>query len=364
MFSEQSELEEYTNHVIDKHALRERTVLHADVTSVEWDEDAHVWQVYTEGAGTFRGRFVVNASGPLSTPVVPPFMGRASFGGAQFHTNDWDHSFDYRGKKVAVIGSGASAAQVVPAIQPDVAELHVFQRSPHWVLPRPDHDFSRTEQRLLGIDAVHRLVRTAICWSLETRVIAFKYSKFPLKNVAERTARKHIGSNISDPELRRKVTPDFTIGCKRIIMSNALYPALDADNCHLHASNDGLASIDLTGIVTAQGTHLDLDLIVYATGYDATDGLIAYPVTGRNGLKMATFWEEFPRAYLGTSAPGFPNLYIVTGPNTGIGHTSAIFLIEAQMEYIMASIQAVLDGSTARGRPSSPPRGPRTTTPR
>lgn len=339
MFAEQAELEEYTNHVIDKHGLRERTITGAEVVEVAWDVDA--WQVRTAARGTFRARFLINASGPLSTPVIPPFPGRELYAGAQFHTNGWDHSFDLRGKKVAIVGSGASAAQVIPAIQPDVAELHVFQRTPHWVMSRPDRTFTPFQRRLLGIRPLYRALRAAIYWSLETRVIGFKYSERMLKRVAESSARRHLANQIPDARLRAKLTPDYTIGCKRIILSNTLYPALGAANTTLHDKHDGIDHLDQTGIVTASGEHLDLDLVIWSTGYDATDGVISYPVVGRDGTKLDAFWDEFPRAYLGTAMPGFPNLFIVTGPNTGIGHTSAIFVIEAQLEYIVRAIDAV-----------------------
>ena len=338
MFAQQEELEEYTHHVIDKHGLRERTELSTEVEQVWWNGEA--WEVETS-RGTFVGRFVINASGPLSTPVVPDFPGRARFEGAQFHTNDWDHSVDLRGKRVAIVGSGASAAQVIPAIQPDVAELHVFQRSPHWVLPRPDRDFSRLQQRLLGVRPLHRALRTAIYWGLEMRVVGFKYSRTALKLVAERHARKHLAEQVPDPELRARLTPDFTIGCKRIILSNTLYPALSAPNTTVHDRDQGIAEVTPEGITTADGQQLDLDVIVWSTGYDATDGVISYPVVGRDGQKLSSSWEQFPRAYLGTTVPQFPNLFLVTGPNTGIGHTSAIFVIEAQMEYVMRAIEHV-----------------------
>ncbi|MBZ5736167.1 NAD(P)/FAD-dependent oxidoreductase [Nocardioides sp. TRM66260-LWL] len=339
MFAQQEELQEYTEHVIAKHGLRERTVTGANVTEVRWVEDG--WEIRTEAAGTFHAQFLINASGPLSTPVVPPFPGREDFQGAAFHTNDWHHDVDLRGKRVAIVGSGASAAQVIPAIQPDVAELHVFQRSPHWVLPRPDRVFTPLQRRLLGVRPLHKALRTAIYWSLETRVIGFKYSEAMLKKVAQDKALKHIERQIADPELRRKVTPDYTIGCKRIILSDTLYPALAAENTTLHDRSDGIDHLDATGIVTASGEHLDLDVVVWSTGYDATDGVISYPVVGRDGTTLADFWSEFPRAYLGTTAPGFPNLFVVTGPNTGIGHTSAIFVIEAQLQYIVRAIDEV-----------------------
>lgn len=160
---------------------------------------------------------------------------------------------------------------------------------------------------------------------------------------AQRKAVAHIHRQVADPKLRAQLTPDYTIGCKRVIISNALYPALAADNATLHDRTDGIDHLDATGIVTASGEHLDLDLIVWSTGYDATDGVISYPVVGKDGATLDAFWDEFPRAYVGSAMPGFPNLFVVTGPNTGIGYTSAIFVIEAQMDYIMRAITEVRD---------------------
>jgi cation diffusion facilitator CzcD-associated flavoprotein CzcO len=341
MFADQSELAQYTRHVIAKHGLAEKTILGANVVQVQWRDDH--WDITTEASGSFRARFLINATGPLSTPVIPDFPGADSFAGPAFHTNDWDHSVDLTGKRVAIVGSGASAAQVIPAIASQVGELHVFQRSPHWVLPRPDHVFSPLEQRLLSLRPVYKALRTAIYWSLESRVVGFKYSERLLKLVAQREALKHLAEHVPDPVLRAKLTPDFTIGCKRIILSNTLYPALSAENATLHDRSDGIDHLEPSGIVTTTGTHLDLDVIVWSTGYDATDGLISYPVIGRDDATLSERWEAFPRAYLGTTVPGFPNLFIVTGPNTGIGHTSAIFLIESQMRYIGQAIAAVLN---------------------
>ncbi len=341
MFAEQDELVEYTNHVLAKHGLRENTKLNANVTKVQWDEAAQTWQVQLEDGEVLRAKFVVNASGPLSTPVIPNFKGRDTFQGQTFHTNNWQHSYDHKGKRVAIIGSGASAAQVIPAIAPEVAQLHVFQRTPHWVLPRPDHVFSKFERALLGNKLIYKALRTAIYWGLESRVIGFKYSKKMLNVVAQQAALKHIAQQISDPAIRKAVTPDYTIGCKRIILSSTLYPALCRPNVQLHPKDDGIAEINERGILTAKGQQIDLDLIVYSTGYDATDGVISYPVVGKGGQSVQDVWAEFPRAYLGTTLPGFPNFFVVTGPNTGIGHTSAIFVIEAQMEYIRRAIAAV-----------------------
>ncbi|MGB7381962.1 MAG: NAD(P)/FAD-dependent oxidoreductase [Rhodococcus sp. (in: high G+C Gram-positive bacteria)] len=340
MFAEQEELERYTEHVLRSNELPGRARPNTEVERIEWRGDH--WEISTS-QGVLHGRFVVNASGPLSTPVIPPFPGRDRFAGRTFHTNDWDVDFDHTGKRVAIVGSGASAAQVVPAIQPDVSELHVFQRTPHWVIPRHDREFTALQRKLLRFEPIRRLVRAAIYWSLETRIIGFKYSRRALKLVAENEAVKHLRRQVPDPDLRTKLTPDYALGCKRVILSNTLFPALGASNVTLHDKNDGISEITETGIVTATGEHVEVDLLVWSTGYDATDGVISYPVIGRDGRALSDVWDPYPRAYLGTTVPGFPNLFVVTGPNTGIGHTSAIFLIEAQMEYIVRALDAVRD---------------------
>jgi cation diffusion facilitator CzcD-associated flavoprotein CzcO len=335
MFATQPELEAYTKKVIAKYKLRDKAILNFNVTRLTWLEDTLCWQIDSDTGQQLFARSVISAQGPLSNPVIPDFPGRDEFKGKSFHTNNWDHSFDYTNKRVAVIGSGASAAQVIPTIAPKVGHLHVFQRSPHWVLPRPDRIFSPFTRKLLGIKPIYQALRKTIYWGLEWRVFAFKYAHGLMRFFAQRPALKHLRKQVPDAELRQKLTPDYTIGCKRIIVSNTLYPALGRENVTLHDKYDGIARITETGIETTNGAKLELDLIVYSTGFDATDGAVGYDIIGRNGQHLNAFWHEFPRAYLGTTMPGFPNLYLVTGPNTGIGHTSAIFVIESQMKYIM-----------------------------
>ncbi|MBH3409150.1 NAD(P)/FAD-dependent oxidoreductase [Pseudomonas glycinae] len=340
MFAEQAELHRYTDHVIERFGLRDRVELEANVERVEWDDTEKRWAVHTGTKGIFYAQFLINATGPLSQPVIPHFPGQDRFQGKTFHTNHWDHSYDYHGKRVAIVGSGASAAQVIPAITPKVAHLHVFQRTAHWVLPRADRTFGRFQRWLLGLKPAYKLLRWMIYWQFETRVIAFKYSK-PAIHMVQRHALKFLKHQVADPELRKKLTPDFTIGCKRVLVSSTYYPALTRPNVTLHSREQGIASLDETGIVTTGGQHIDVDLIVWSTGYDATDGVISYPVSGKNAVQLRDVWAQYPRAYLGTSLPDFPNLFIVTGPNTGIGHTSALFIIESQMNYILDCIRTV-----------------------
>ncbi|WP_053150894.1 NAD(P)/FAD-dependent oxidoreductase [Pseudomonas sp. P97.38] len=339
MFAGQDELHRYTQAVIERFKLRDKVRLGTNVERVEWDDSARQWVVQTNHQ-VYRAQFLINATGPLSQPVIPAFEGRERFKGQAFHTNQWDPAYDYRHKRVAIVGSGASAAQVIPAIAPQVEHLHVFQRTPHWVLPRPDHTFNRLERWLLGLAPVRTLLRWSIYWQFETRVIAFKYSR-PAVRMVQRKALKLLKRQVPDPHLRKRLTPDYLIGCKRVILSSTLYPALCRPNVSVHGQEQGIAALDETGIITRDGRHIALDLIVWSTGYDATDGVISYPVTGKNATELRAVWDPYPRAYLGTSLPGFPNLFIVTGPNTGIGHTSALFIIEAQMNYILDCIRTL-----------------------
>jgi len=339
LYAEQHELNSYTNFVIEKHHLREKTVTNANVNRIQWDDSSQRWNIHVDGSEAYNARFVINASGPLSTPVIPDFKGRDSFKGKSFHSNNWDSHYDYKGKRVAVIGSGASAAQIIPEIAGDVAHLYVLQRSAHWVMPRNDYIFKPWQRALLRKKWAYNTLRVTIYWALEYRLVGFKYSQKLLNVLGRRGAEKLIRTQIQDPEMQQKVTPDFEFGCKRVLLSDTLYPAYCRDNVTLFDKHNGIREITEKGIITQDGVEHELDLIVYSTGYDATDGVISYPVIGREGKTLASAWEDYPRAYLGTSAPGFPNLFIVTGPNTGIGHTSALFLIESQMSYIMNCIE-------------------------
>ena len=339
LYAEQGELNRYTDFIIEKHRLKQKTKINSTVNKIEWDDSLGQWRIHVDGSDPYHSRFVINASGPLSTPVIPDFKGRDSFKGKSFHSNNWDSSYDYKGKRVAVIGSGASAAQIIPAIAEDVGHLDVLQRSAHWVIPRNDYVFSAWQRVLLRKKWAYNVLRVCIYWVLEFRLIGFKYSQKVLNQLGRKSAEKLIKNQIKDPVMQQKVTPDFEFGCKRVILSDTLYPAYCRDNVTLFDKHNGIKEITEKGIITQDGIEHELDLIVYSTGYDATDGVISYPVHGRNGKTLASVWHDYPRAYLGTSVPGFPNLFVVTGPNTGIGHTSALFIIESQMMYIMGCIR-------------------------
>ncbi len=341
MFVTQPELAQYTQAVFAQFALTPHIQLNQNVNAARWDAQAQHWFLTINDTHTLTAQYIINATGPLSSPVIPDFPGKSTFTGTSFHTNDWPKDLDLTKQRVAVVGSGASAAQVIPAIVDDVAALHVFQRSPHWIVPRPDISFPRWLQRLLGHKWIYNTIRRLIYWGLETRVLGFKYSSFILNLFAGGPAKRLLKKQVPDLKIRKSLTPDYTIGCKRIILSNTYYPAIMRKHTQLHTQDNGISEITPTGIISADGTDIPLDIIVYSTGYDATDGLISYPVTGQNGTQLSNVWADYPRGYLGTSVPDFPNYFIVTGPNTGIGHTSAIFVIEAQMHYIMQAIQYV-----------------------
>lgn len=302
MFAEQAELHRYTEHVIDRFCLRERVELQANVERVEWDDEQKRWAVHTGAKGTFHAQFLINATGPLSQPVIPQIPGQERFQGKTFHTNNWDHGYDYRGKRVAIVGSGASAVQVIPAIAPDVAQLHVFQRTPHWVLPRADRLFGPLQRWLLGVKPAYKLLRWLIYWQFETRVIAFKYSR-PAIRMVQRQALRLLERQVRDPALRKKLTPDFTIGCKRVLLSNTYYPALTRPNVTLHTREQGITSFDERGINTQDGQHIEVDLIIWSTGYDATDGVISYPVSGKTPCNSEM---SGPNTHAPTSAPACP----------------------------------------------------------
>jgi len=335
LYADQNELNEYTNFIINKHQLQKKTRTNTNVTKIEWQDSTACWKVSVDNSECLTAQFIINASGPLSTPIIPNFKGKALFKGKSFHSNNWDQKYDYNSKRVAVIGSGASAAQIIPAIVGKVKILKVFQRSPHWIIPRKDYVFTKWQRILLRKKWIYNLLRITIYWVLEYRVVGFKYSQKMLNFIGRRASEKQIKEQVGDPELRRKITPDFEFGCKRVIISSTLYPSFCRDNVTLFDKTNGIREITANGIITQDGEEHLFDLIVYSTGYDATDGVISYPVIGRKGKPLSDVWSDYPRAYLGTCVPKFSNLFIVTGPNTGIGHTSALFLIESQMNYIM-----------------------------
>lgn len=340
LFAKQNELADYTKLLLNQYELHKLIRLNTTVREATWVDDS--WQVSLQDGSCLRAKIVINATGPLSTPIAPKFPGIEKFKGSHFHSNDWQHNVDLTNKTVVIIGSGASAVQIIPAIVDKVKHLHVVQRTPHWILPRPDWIIPPSLRSLFAFRPIYALMRYFIYWMLELRVIAFKYSKRLLSLVGKKPALKHLRKQVSCPKLRQQLTPSFIIGCKRILVSNTYYPALQKTNCTLHNATDHITEFTENGLVFEQSGNIQADIVVFATGYNAIDALVSYRVVGTNQQTLAAQWKEYPRAYLGTSMPNFPNFFVVTGPNTGIGHTSAIFIIESQMRYILRCVQEVL----------------------
>lgn len=336
-FAPWDEIRAYIERCTDKYDLRRHVRFDADVEHAQFDEPSGTWTVRTRQGATYRARNVVTASGGLSNPAYPNLPGLDRFEGEKFHSAEWKHDVDLTGKRVAVIGTGASAIQFVPEIQPRVKQLNLFQRTPPWVMPKPDFEFSETRKwlfRHLPIFAL--LYRFWLYFKNEMRVLAFKNHSTILRALMG-LGEKYIAACVKKPELRQKLTPTYTPGCKRILMSNNYYQSLDQAN--VDVITDGIAEVRPRSIVTHDGRELDVDVIIYGTGFKVQDNLGAMRFIGRNGADLGERWAQGASAYLGTSVPDFPNLYMLLGPNTGLGHTSMILMLESQVRYISHAIR-------------------------
>ncbi|MDP9823359.1 flavin-containing monooxygenase [Nocardioides massiliensis] len=335
-FSPQPEIQAYIQRVAQDAGVLDRFRFGVEVEEARWDDESLRWRIRTS-AGELTADVVVSASGALSEPRLPDIDGIDSFGGEIFHSAQWDHDADLKGKRVAVIGTGASAIQIVPEIAKTAGHLDVYQRTAPWVIPRHDRAYTRAERLAFRhLPGVQRLYRTAIYWGRECYVPAFAFWP-PLTLPAKLLATSNIAKHIPDPELRRKVTPNFRIGCKRILISNTYYPALVQD--HVDLVTDPISKVTPTGIVTADGTEREVDVLVVATGFHTTDMPIAHQVVGRAGRTLAEEWaEDGVAAYKGATVHGFPNLFFLVGPNTGLGHSSMVFMIESQVAYVVDAL--------------------------
>jgi cation diffusion facilitator CzcD-associated flavoprotein CzcO len=343
-YSAQPEIREYLRRCADRFGVRPHVRTGVEIEAASWSGHEQRWEIETT-EGSYTADVFISAVGPLTEPKLPDVPGIDSFEGKIMHSARWDHSYDLRGKNVASIGTGASAIQYVPEIREQVESLCVVQRTPPWVMPhgnRPIRAFERALYERLPF--AQQLVRAGVYLSRELLVLGF--AKRPqLMGLLERLSRSHMEKHISDPDLRRRVTPDYTLGCKRILPSNQWYPALAAENVELIDS--GLAEIRPTSIVVADGTEREVDAIVFGTGFHVTDIPFASRVRGRQGTRLADAWKHGPRAYLGTSVPGFPNFFMLLGPNTGLGHSSMVYMIESQIDHVRQAIGQVLKTATA-----------------
>ena len=309
------------------------------MTGARWDPAAAEWEV-TTSAGTIRARVLALGIGALCEPRLPDIQGIDSFSGPVMHTARWDHAVDLTGKRVAVIGTGASAIQIVPKVSELASHVDVYQRTPPWIVPRNDHPYGRlTRFAMRHVPGYQRLMRTSVYWYLESRVIGFVKQPRIMKS-ASKVALAHLHHAVKDPALREKLTPNYTMGCKRILISNDYYPAIARDSTEL--VTDPIAEVRPHSIVTADGTEREIDVLIVATGFFVTDNPTARLVVGRDGASLADHWDEHGMsAYKGVTVPGFPNMFYLLGPNTGLGHSSMVQMAEAHAHYTIDAIRTM-----------------------
>jgi cation diffusion facilitator CzcD-associated flavoprotein CzcO len=349
-FSGQEEIWAYMRKVADEQGIRPYIDFGVEVTGATWDQDRKVWTVRTASGEDYEARVVVAGVGGLHIPNVPEIDGADSFEGPKFHSATWDHSVDLAGKKVVVIGTGASAIQFIPIIAKDVEKLTVFQRTPAWVLPKNDKPMPEWRKKLFAtVPGAQRAYRDAIYWALEARAIGFN-GHLNILPVAEKIVKRYLEKKIPDPELRAKLTPDYRLGCKRVLQSNTYYPAFLRDNVEL--STDGVSQIMPDGVVDGNGVKHEADVIIYGTGFHVIDAFDYLDIKGRDGVDLATqFREEGVETYMGMMVNNFPNLAFMLGPNTALGHNSVVFMIEQQTKFIIR----LLDEMDQRGAAAAEP---------
>jgi cation diffusion facilitator CzcD-associated flavoprotein CzcO len=340
MFATQPEIRAYLERSATEMGARPHLRLGAEVTSAQWDEHAALWRVEVNGSQTLTARVLVSGMGGLSKPAFASVPGLERFRGASFHSAEWDHDVELEGKRVAVIGTGASAIQFVPEIAAEVERLHLFQRTPPWIVPKRDRRIPPWERALYRrFPALQRAYRRLIYWALESRVVAFTKEPRVLR-AAQRLVSLNISRQIPDPALRRQVTPDYTMGCKRILISNDYYPALRRDNVDL--VSDGIERVTECSIVTTADEEIEVDAIIHGTGFHVQDMLTGLELRGRGGADLDELWRvDGMKAHRGTTVSGFPNLFLLLGPNTGLGHNSIVHMIESQVHYVIEALDAM-----------------------
>ncbi|MEU9421063.1 NAD(P)/FAD-dependent oxidoreductase [Streptomyces sp. NPDC048272] len=336
MYASQPEILDYIKRVVKDHALESHIRFNTEAVSYEFDETSDRWSVRTRSGREYRPRVVVLAHGSLHQPNIPDLPGMGRFKGKLFHSAQWDHSVDLSGKRVAVVGTGSSAAQFIPEIAGTAAHVDVFQRSAHWVLPKADRPLKALEHRLFkSLPFVQQLYRLTAYWTHEVPVLAFLNPKF-LK-VLEAASLRMLRKQVPDPELRAKLTPDYTIGCKRILLTNDYYPALQRPDVDLVTSP--IAEFTETGIRSADGELHEADVVILGTGFATDNRCATEHIVGRDGVTIQEAWRDGMTAHLGTTVSGFPNMFMLMGPNSGGGAQSILFVIEAQLHYVVECLR-------------------------
>ena len=343
-YAPQAEIQAYLEDVARRHGVLDRIRTGTEVTSARWDGERSRWVLET-AAGAHEADMLIACCGQLSEPSVPPIPGLDGFAGPAFHTARWRHDVELAGRRVAVMGTGCSAIQVVPAIQPIAAHVDVYQRSPGWTIPKMDFAYRERTRRLFQrLPALQRLDRAAILAVQELGAAAMTRHRWLLPALRA-VARHQITKAIPDSELRRKVTPRDEVGCKRIMLTDDWYPTLTRPNVELVA--DRVAAVTADAIRTEDGRERPADVLVLATGFK-THGFVApMEIAGSGGRSLAQEWAGVPRAYFGLTVPGFPNLFVLYGPNTNGGTGSVIYTIEAGMRHVLAAL-ATMERADAR----------------
>ena len=337
MFAPQQEIWEYMRRCARKYGITAHTRFGCTVEGMEWDDTAGRWRITTTAGEVYTARAIVSGLGALHVPSIPEIPGAGEFAGAAFHSAHWDTSCSLSGQRVAVIGTGASAIQFIPEIAKHAAQVHVFQRTPPWIHPRPDFGIPpAVRATFAAAPPVMRAFRDGIYWLLELRAAGFAVHP-RLMAPLQRMAEHHIARQVADPELRVKVTPDYTIGCKRILLSSDYYPALARPNVGL--VTDPIARITRSGLACTDGSAYEADVLIYGTGFKTVEVLAELSVAGRDGVKLQDTWRGGVEAYHGVTVAGFPNFFLLLGPNTGLGHNSVLFMIESQVQHVMSCLR-------------------------
>jgi cation diffusion facilitator CzcD-associated flavoprotein CzcO len=343
-FAQQPEIFDYLRRLTDRCGVRPHVRFGAELLGAAWDETALLWRIRTS-RGELTANVLVAGMGPLSDPSIPDLPGISSFAGPTFHSATWKHDIDLRGKRVGVIGTGASAIQFVPKIVSELGQLTLFQRTAPWVLPRANKRVGAAQQfAYRHVPGLQRLVRGVIYGTAESLVLGMS-GRTKIFDLLERQGRKHLAAQVPDAALREKLAPTFALGCKRVLFSNSWYPALARDNADV--VTEGIAEVVPAGIRSVDGTLHELDVIIFGTGFHVTDMAVGDRVRGCGGRTLDEVWQGSPQAYRGTTVSGFPNFFLLVGPNTGLGHTSIIYMIESQLPYVEGALRYLSESGAA-----------------
>lgn len=343
-YSGQADILAYQERVAADLGLTERIRFGTEIARADWDDTAAIWTLTTTTGETLEADFLIPAVGQLSRPVIPAIPGTDTFTGPAFHSAQWRHDVDLRGKRIAVLGTGASAIQFVPGIQPEAGHVTVFQRSAPYVVPKPDRGYTGLHQKMFSrLPASQAAGRQATMLASEQLNSSLTGTN-PIKKALEVGWRALLRAQVKDPELRRKLTPDYPIGCKRLLFSNDWYPTLTKPN--VSVVTEAVTEILPNGVRSADGAVHEVDVIIYGTGFAATEFLAPMEIHGAAGVALADVWADGARAYFGIAVPGFPNFGIVYGPNTNLGGSSIINMMEAQAGFIRQLVEQVRDGGT------------------